>query len=83
MHVLNCFDFYFEISFNDFFRCKCNGHANKCDTFQDNNFEEKYKCDCQHNTDGIDCEKCAPFFNDRPWAAATFNEANECIRKLI
>ncbi|CAF0708121.1 unnamed protein product [Brachionus calyciflorus] len=60
-------------------RCKCNGHADRCVTYQDKDFEEKYKCDCKHNTDGVDCEKCLPFFNDRPWSPATYSEANECV----
>ncbi|RNA00650.1 Laminin subunit gamma-1, partial [Brachionus plicatilis] len=60
-------------------RCKCNGHADNCFTYQDQDFEEKYKCDCKHNTDGVDCEKCLPFFNDRPWAPATLLDGNECV----
>lgn len=66
----------------NFFRCKCNGHADRCFTYQDQDFEEKYKCDCKHNTDGVDCEKCLPFFNDKPWSPATLLEGNECVRKL-
>lgn len=60
-------------------RCKCNGHAERCLSVQHQDLEDKYKCECQHNTDGSDCEKCAPFFNDRPWAPATFSDANECL----
>ena len=64
-------------------KCKCNGHAEKCIEFEDNNLDSRLKCKCEHNTNGIDCEKCAPFYNDRPWAAATFTEANECLRNLF
>jgi len=56
-------------------RCKCNGHASKC-------IFDKYgelTCDCQHNTDGRECEKCKPFHFDRPWGRASTTAANECV----
>lgn len=56
-------------------RCKCNGHASQCKF-------DKYgelACDCQHNTDGRECEKCKPFHFDRPWGRATSSAANECV----
>ena len=55
-------------------RGKCNGHASQCKY-------DKYgelACDCQHNTDGRECEKCKPFHFDRPWGRATSTAANEC-----
>lgn len=58
-------------------RCKCNGHASRCIEDRDG----KFVCDCKHNTDGVDCEKCKPFHYDRPWARATEKDANECIGK--
>jgi hypothetical protein len=39
-------------------------------------------CDCRHNTDGDDCERCRPFYYDRPWARATPTRANECVGQL-
>jgi netrin 1 len=36
-------------------------------------------CDCRHNTDGDDCERCRPFYYDRPWARSTSTRANECV----
>ncbi|XP_022696260.1 netrin-1-like [Varroa jacobsoni] len=36
------------------------------------------ECECRHNTAGRDCERCAAFFFDRPWARATASDANEC-----
>ena len=30
---------------------------------------------------GVDCEKCEPLYNNRPWARATEGSANECISK--
>ena len=58
-------------------RCKCNGHASRCVKNTDGQLE----CECKHNTAGRDCEKCKPFFFDRPWGRATAREANECKGK--
>jgi hypothetical protein len=58
-------------------RCKCNGHASKCTAADGLN----YRCECQHNTDGDDCEKCLPNYNDLPWSPATLTNAHECKRK--
>ncbi|KAG5683535.1 hypothetical protein PVAND_012809 [Polypedilum vanderplanki] len=55
-------------------RCKCNGHASRCIKNTDGLLE----CECKHNTAGRDCEKCKPFYFDRPWARATVQNANEC-----
>ncbi|PIK43293.1 putative netrin-1 isoform X3 [Apostichopus japonicus] len=60
-------------------RCKCNGHASRCLSDDDGNLS----CDCKHNTDGPECDRCKPFHYDRPWARATSREANECVREYI
>ncbi|KAI9534875.1 hypothetical protein NQZ68_010261 [Dissostichus eleginoides] len=55
--------------------CKCNGHASEC-------FEGEHGglvCACQHHTAGDDCQRCHPFYQDRPWARATGDSANECL----
>ncbi|XP_051844016.1 netrin-3 [Antechinus flavipes] len=56
-------------------RCKCNGHASRCvvDT------QGRLVCDCRHGTEGPDCERCKPFYCDRPWQRATAHEAHACL----
>lgn len=60
-------------------RCKCNGHASRC--LKDK--EGKLVCDCKHNTEGPECDRCKPFHYDRPWQRANAREANECLRKFF
>jgi hypothetical protein len=40
-------------------------------------------CDCRHNTEGRDCEKCKPFYLDRPWGRGTSRDPHECKGELI
>ncbi|XP_040819775.1 laminin subunit gamma-3 [Ochotona curzoniae] len=56
-------------------RCKCNGHASSCGP----DASGQLVCHCQHNTTGPDCERCLPFFQDRPWARGTAEAAHECL----
>ncbi|XP_075199590.1 laminin subunit beta-4 [Anomaloglossus baeobatrachus] len=65
--------------------CFCNGHASQClpmDSMRGDVFNEPGmvhgKCICQHNTDGLNCEKCKEFYNDAPWSPAVGYEDNAC-----
>lgn len=62
-------------------RCKCNGHAARCEEAALPEGTVRLQCECEHNTAGVDCEKCLPLFNDRPWARASPNNPNVCMRK--
>ncbi|VEL24188.1 unnamed protein product [Protopolystoma xenopodis] len=61
-------------------RCKCNGHSNRC--IRDVESGGNLACACEHNTEGVDCERCRPGYVDRPWARATLRDANVCVRKF-
>ncbi|XP_078605919.1 netrin-G1-like [Branchiostoma floridae x Branchiostoma japonicum] len=61
-------------------RCKCNLHASYC--LRDTK-TKKFYCDCKHNTEGSDCNKCKKNFVARQWASGSYyplgtGSANEC-----
>uniref|UniRef100_A0A0K0EAE9 Laminin subunit beta-1 n=1 Tax=Strongyloides stercoralis TaxID=6248 RepID=A0A0K0EAE9_STRER len=67
--------------------CSCYGHAQRCIPIEggdqigyDNPDMVHGRCECTHNTKGLNCEKCEDFYNDLPWRPAIGNQSNECKR---
>jgi methyl-accepting chemotaxis protein len=61
--------------------CSCYGHASHCvPTPEQIGIPNMVygKCNCSHNTMGLNCERCADFFNDLPWAPARRGQTNAC-----
>jgi len=74
--------------------CFCYGHADSCspiagvpqpdeDISKIMSEEERShtvhgRCECQHNTMGLNCELCKPFFQDQPWKPAEEGKPHEC-----
>lgn len=66
--------------------CMCHGHANRClpDTGSNqlpDGVQVHPQCDCQHNTAGVNCERCAELFQDLPWRPAEEGNPHTCKRK--
>uniref|UniRef100_A0A8C6YA41 Laminin subunit beta 4 n=1 Tax=Naja naja TaxID=35670 RepID=A0A8C6YA41_NAJNA len=65
--------------------CMCNGHASHCgpgENLRGDVFHEPGmvhgNCLCEHNTDGLSCERCKDFYNDIPWRPAEGSQENAC-----
>uniref|UniRef100_UPI00398F6349 usherin isoform X1 n=1 Tax=Pristiophorus japonicus TaxID=55135 RepID=UPI00398F6349 len=56
-------------------RCNCHGHADQCDTTAN-----PYKCMCLQvsHTEGDNCERCQPLFNDKPFHQGDQVHAYNC-----
>ncbi|XP_018411554.1 PREDICTED: usherin [Nanorana parkeri] len=56
-------------------RCNCHGHANGCDMSV-----SPYKCLCDVNsyTDGNNCDRCLPLYNDKPFRQGDHVNAFNC-----
>lgn len=57
-------------------RCVCNGHAYVCPPLEDS--PDLLACQCQHNTAGTNCDKCADGFVQKPWRPFTKDDPYEC-----
>uniref|UniRef100_A0A673A471 Laminin, beta 3 n=1 Tax=Sphaeramia orbicularis TaxID=375764 RepID=A0A673A471_9TELE len=66
-------------------RCMCHGHAHRClpethNNLASNGIQVNPQCDCQHNTAGVNCERCADLYNDLPWRPAEEDHTHTCKR---
>uniref|UniRef100_A0A224X9G7 Putative netrin axonal chemotropic factor n=1 Tax=Panstrongylus lignarius TaxID=156445 RepID=A0A224X9G7_9HEMI len=62
--------------------CWCNGHADSCvpldDSIRHVTDMVHGRCDCRHNTTGLNCQFCKDTHNDLPWKPAIGSRLNAC-----
>ncbi|KAK1328091.1 hypothetical protein QTO34_012514 [Cnephaeus nilssonii] len=56
-------------------RCQCHGHADSCDTTS-----QPYRCLCSREsfTGGLQCDRCLPLYNDKPFRQGDQVHAFSC-----
>ncbi|OQR67015.1 laminin subunit beta-2-like, partial [Tropilaelaps mercedesae] len=63
--------------------CSCYGHAQECTPLGGEPhvpYMVYGKCNCMHNTEGANCNRCKPLYNDLKWEPASkeFPECKKC-----
>ncbi|XP_012252560.2 laminin subunit beta-1-like [Athalia rosae] len=61
--------------------CSCYGHASRClplHGIADQQDMVHGRCECTHNTKGLNCENCEDFYNDLPWKPAVGKQTSAC-----
>ncbi|XP_046482664.1 laminin subunit beta-1-like [Neodiprion pinetum] len=61
--------------------CSCYGHASRClplPGIPNRQDMVHGRCECTHNTKGLNCEMCEDFYNDLPWKPAAGKQTHAC-----